>query len=110
MKFKKTKLLFTSVALILVAFMALPSIVKISHAAFNHIDLECKQKNGLHLHEVEFDCDFQDFALSFHYYLPKPPVLAHTPLGSSEQYSLLYSFLSEFQKYHDRQRGPPGLL
>ena len=110
MKLEKTKFLFAGVALILVAFMALPSIAKISHAAFTHQDRECKHNNVLHVHEVEFDCDFQDFAISFHYYLPKPPVLAQNALESSEQNSSLYLFVSKYQKLLDWQRGPPKFL
>ena len=82
--------------------------VKIVHALNDHRGMECTAFGQLHIHEVELDCDFQDFNVlpQFHSTLvevPKPFII-HIPNNITSQ----YTFLSKYQKLHFALRGPPS--
>ena len=92
----------------MVVFLITPSIVKIVHALNDHRQLECKAFGQLHIHEVELDCDFNDFNLSPQNHsslveVPKPLII-HIPNKITSQ----YTFLSRYQKLHFALRGPPS--
>lgn len=94
-------------ALLLVVFLCVPSIIKVSHALNGHKNATCSQIGKLHVHEAELDCLFHDFNLSPIYapplvYLPKP-----MEVGASSEMSFYYTFLSKYQKSHFELRGPP---
>ena len=91
----------------MVAFLFTPSIIKITHALFEHELKECKAVGQLHIHEVELDCDFHDFNLSPQLHsslveVPRPLTI-HIPNKITSQ----YTFLSKYQKLHFALRGPP---
>ncbi len=92
----------------MVVFLITPSIVKITHALNDHRHVECKAFGQLHIHEVELDCDFQDFNLSpqFHSTLVEVPGLLIS--NNSNKITSQYTFLSKYQKLHFALRGPPS--
>jgi len=108
MKLFRNKNFILTFCLLLVAFLSLPSIVKMAHAIIEHEHLECKAIGQLHIHEVELDCDFQAFNLSpqFHSTLVEVP----RPLIAqiSNKIASQYTFLSKYQKLHFALRGPPS--
>ena len=78
-----------------------------SHALVEHEHLECKAIGQLHIHEVELDCDFQDFNLSPQFnstlvQVPRPLIIQISNKIVSQ-----YTFLSKYQKLHFALRGPP---
>jgi hypothetical protein len=109
MKLFRNKNFIFTLCLLLVAFLCIPSIVKMAHALIEHEHLECKAFGQLHIHEVELDCDFHDFNLSpqFHSTLvevPKPLII-----HISNKIDSQYNFLSKYQKLHFALRGPPSV-
>ncbi len=108
MKLLRNQYFIFITSLLLVVFAIIPSIVKIAHALTDHKGLECKVYGQLHIHEVELDCDFQDFNLSpqFHSSLievPRPLII-----DISNKITSQYTFLSKYQKLHFALRGPPS--
>lgn len=95
-------------AIILVVVMQLPAVAKISHAIYEHVDIECKDYGSLHIHEVEFDCEFDKYNLSTKYLVPDFFVLEQEFLVIPESNFSIYSFLSKYQKLHFSLRGPPS--
>ncbi|VAW17293.1 FIG00652378: hypothetical protein [hydrothermal vent metagenome] len=84
-----------------------PSVVKLSHALFEHQDVHCYEIGPLHIHKVELDCDFQKFSLSPQQY----PIYFQTQnfIVPAVKVDAIghYSFLSNYQKLHFALRGPP---
>ena len=110
MKLFHNKNFIFALCLLLVVFLCAPSIVKMTHALIEHEYLECKAIGQLHIHEVELDCDFQDFNLSPQFNstlveVPRPLII-HFPNKITSQ----YTFLSKYQKLHFTLRGPPIAL
>lgn len=108
MKLFYNKYFISAVSLLLVLLMLTPSIVKLVHAIDEHEHFECNAIGQLHVHEVEFDCDFEKFNLSPQIY----PDLVLTPgflvLDQYKIRSQHYTFLSKFQTLHFSLRGPPS--
>ncbi len=94
-------------SILLVVFLISPSIVKISHALYEHKNIECTIVGELHMHEVELDCDFQDFNLSPVYTSPLVFIPIPLDVRNSRMITSHYTFLSKFQKLHFALRGPP---
>lgn len=108
MKFFGNQNFIFTFSLLLVAFLLAPSIVKMAHALIEHEHLDCKAIGELHIHEVEFDCDFQDFNFApqirtLLLEIPIPAVVFKPNKNNS-----FYSFLSKHQKLHFGLRGPPS--
>lgn len=95
------------ISLLLVAFLCIPSIVKISHALNEHKDTECALVGELHMHEVELDCDFHDFNLSPQYTSSLLNIPIAVDIQSSTKKTFHYNFLSKYQKLHFALRAPP---
>ncbi|WP_430966372.1 hypothetical protein [Spongiimicrobium sp. 2-473A-2-J] len=102
-------ILFPLVSMVLVISIALPSMVKLSHAIHDHLQQECTKRGAVHIHEVELDCDFQKYKLSSQFY---PALYAFTvfpvPNYDTTNFSA-YFFLSDYQALHFSLRGPPSL-
>ncbi len=93
----------------LMGCMALPSVVNLVHAIYQHQELECGNDSRIHFHEAEFDCTFQKFKnttpLYFtlevaHLWIPRPNTVHHFPH---------YAFLGLFEGLSFSLRGPPSL-
>ncbi|EAR01185.1 hypothetical protein [Maribacter sp. HTCC2170] len=107
MKLFRQKDFIAILSILLIVFLFTPTIVKLSHALNEHKHFVCEAVGELHLHEVELDCDFQDFNLSpqFSSSLTEAPdpLTVHNPKEITSQ----YTFLSKYQKLHFALRGPP---
>lgn len=101
------KSLRSLVALILVVALQLPVAAKISHAFIDHIEIECNDYGSLHIHEVEFDCEFQKYNFSTEGMISDYPTGDLELAVVSEQIFRYYSFLYKSQKLHFSLRGPP---
>ena len=53
--------------LLLLFLFLLPSLVNLHHNFFEHRDLACTSGIGIHMHETELHCDFDDFTWSTQY-------------------------------------------
>lgn len=97
-----------ALALILAAAIFVPNLVKTVHALYEHQELVCVDQSPVHVHEVEFDCDFQKYQLSPQLY-PNFLNLEEIPsFFSKEKNENQYTFLSQYQKLHFTLRGPPS--
>ena len=95
-------------AIILVATISLPSIIKIEHALTEHQSLICKEKGKLHFHEVELDCKFDDFSITTQTFPTNTEfTILFSDLGT-KKIENFYTFLSKYQKLHFSRRGPPS--
>mgnify|MGYP000885105588 CR=1 FL=1 len=94
-------------AIILVVFISLPSILKIKHAVTEHQTFVCKDKGKLHFHEVELDCKFDDFSIITQIFPGISPINIPTWKQKSEKIENFYCFLNKYQKLHFSRRGPP---
>ena len=95
------------ISMLLVVFLFTPSIVKTYHAFYEHKNTECTLVGEVHMHNVELDCDFQDFNLSPQY--TSPVAIIPLPLEAPTSNKIIshYTFLSKFQKLHFALRAPP---
>lgn len=107
MRFIRDNIIFPLVAIILLGGLMGPYIVKIAHALYEHEELHCVTKGKLHIHAVEFDCDFDHYQLAS-FYDPQfdyPEFFNATTV--SENTINNYYFLSKYQQLHFVLRGPP---
>lgn len=105
----KKDLYLSLAAFMIIACMALPSIMKLSHAIHEHQSQSCSADISLHFHEAEFDCEFQKFKLSQQFYPPIQQYEIYSPTFWIGINSDSYSFLSTYQKLHFSLRGPPNV-
>ena len=101
------KLLFSCIAILVLAALAIPDLAKISHAIYEHKEQTCLEKGNVHFHETEFDCDFHKYHTTTYFY---PATLNFTVIIQDfhlEKNQNYYFLLSEFQKLHFSLRGPP---
>tara|TARA_R110000823_G_scaffold62036_1_gene147608 strand:- start:1711 stop:2037 length:327 start_codon:yes stop_codon:yes gene_type:complete len=107
MSFAKDKIVYPIVAVILMASLLGPYFVKIAHALNEHKEFHCISKE-LHVHAVEFDCDFEHYHLSSFYYpeFDYPQFIELVPI--TEAIINNYYFLSKYQQLHFVLRGPPS--
>lgn len=94
-------------AMLLVVFLCVPSIIKISHALNGHKSTKCFQVGKLHMHEVELDCVFHDFNLSPLCSTPIVFIPAPLVIDTPSKITYHYTFLSKYQKLHFALRAPP---
>lgn len=107
MKFFHDHIYINAVSIVLVVFLFMPSIVKLSHAISDHEHIECTAFGELHMHGVELDCDFEKFNLSSQSYPALIQVPKYIAPIQDREYGLHYNFLSNYQKLHFALRGPP---
>ncbi|TMM57475.1 hypothetical protein FEE95_13405 [Maribacter algarum] len=84
-----------------------PTAIKTAHALFEHQELFCFDKSTTHVHEVEFDCDFQKFKLSPQHYPVFVNVQEFLAPFTKERDKNHYTFLSQYQRLSFALRGPP---
>jgi|TARA_R110002051_G_scaffold165130_2_gene235932 hypothetical protein len=106
MSFAKDKIVYPIIAIFLMAGLLGPYFIKILHALNEHEELHCVSKE-LHIHAVEFDCDFDHYQFSTFYYpeFKYPPFIDETSI--TEAIINNYYFLSKYQQLHFVLRGPP---
>lgn len=95
------------VAFFLVFSILAPTTVKLYHAIYQHQEQLCIDDSSTHVHEIEFDCDFQKFKLSPQLY-PNFVNIHEVELAVVRKNDMNhYSFLNKYQKLHFDLRGPP---
>lgn len=104
------KLITSFVSLTLIATILAPSFVKLSHAIFEHQELTCVDTSISHVHEVEFDCEFQKFKLSPQTLIEFPEITKISTIEIDNQSYDRYVFLSYFQELPFALRGPPSVV
>ncbi|WP_085497904.1 hypothetical protein [Arenibacter troitsensis] len=107
MKIYFRNITFSFIAVLLVGLIALPSVLKLKHAVFEHHTFVCKEKGKLHIHEVELDCDYHKFNLTHYYTHSQQEFTTFTVKAKSEKITDHYIFLSKYQQLHFSRRGPP---
>ena len=94
-------------SIVLIAAILAPTVIKLSHAIFEHENIECLDVITDHVHKIELDCDFQKFKFSAQTY----SIFIDYTIIESFEVSIKninkYSFLSKYQKLHFSLRGPP---
>tara|TARA_R110000868_G_scaffold4211_13_gene26660 strand:+ start:65106 stop:65438 length:333 start_codon:yes stop_codon:yes gene_type:complete len=101
------KILLSCISILILAALAIPDAVKISHAITEHKEQTCVEKGTVHFHEAEFDCDFHKYHITTYFY---PQSINYTVAfqdSKIKQNQNYYFLLSEFQKLHFSLRGPP---
>lgn len=109
MKFFNTKIADSFVSLLLVLAILGPSVLKISHAIFEHEDTHCVESGSLHVHGVELDCDFQKFKLSHQQYPVFCQIINFISFPPRDIVFSCYTYISNYQELHFTLRGPPLL-
>lgn len=107
MKIIFKNIFFSFIAMLLLSTMAIPDIAKITHAIFEHKEITCLEKNAVHFHEAEFNCEFQKYQLSTYFSPEIYNCMAFVADFKIEQSQNYYFLLSEYQKLHFSLRGPP---
>lgn len=97
-------------AIILVAIISLPSIIKIKHALTEHQSFVCKEQGKLHIHEVESDCKFDDFNITTQIFPGNQEIHLLTWDPETGKIENFYDFLNKYQKLHFSRRGPPSII
>ncbi|SIR16148.1 hypothetical protein [Maribacter ulvicola] len=107
MSFVKDKIIYPLIAVILLAGLLGPYFVKISHAVNEHKELHCVSKE-LHIHAIEFDCDFEHYQIASLFYpdFLYPEFVAFAPITKVNINN--YYFLTKYQQLHFVLRGPPS--
>lgn len=103
----KNHILYPFTAILLLACLFTPYFIKIGHGIYEHKELLCVEKGNLHIHEIEFDCDFHKYQLSslFCFNLEEPELIE--PIFKGTKVINHYFFLSKYQRLHFVLRGPP---
>jgi hypothetical protein len=109
MSWFKEKLIFPLCSLLLVVSIFAPYAIKISHGIYEHKEFNCISHGELHIHEVEFDCDFQKFKLTTQFYPVFIDDLSVFSIALQGQDDERYIFLTKFQQFHFSLRGPPNI-
>ena len=107
MTFFRTQFISSITTLLLVLCILAPTAVKLSHAIYEHEGLECTATGAVHVHEIEFDCDFHKFKLSTQYYTVPLKLDVKMVAVKQVHHTDFYISLSKFQKRHFALRGPP---
>lgn len=88
----------------------LPSAIKIHHALAQHKEIHCDDTTNTHIHEIEFDCDFQKYHIAPSYLAKTTSVTPVKDLILKQKNFGFYFEISEYQKLHFSLRGPPTVL
>lgn len=105
--FFRTQFFASFTTLLLVLSILAPTVVKISHAIYEHESVACTELGEIHVHEMEFDCDFQKFKLTTQFYSLPTKFENKIDFVELVKSADFYTFLSKYQKLHFALRGPP---
>jgi hypothetical protein len=107
MEISLKKIVFPCIAILVLAALSIPDIAKINHAVNEHKEFTCSEKSKVHLHEVEFECDFHKYHITTYFSPQLINYTLFTPNHVVKQNQNYYFLLSEFQQLHFSLRGPP---
>jgi len=66
---EKQNISLSIISLMLIAFLAIPSVLKLMHIS-DHLVVDCENAFESHIHAKELDCDFNNFNISPRFYNP----------------------------------------
>ncbi len=97
----------SSLAILVVFSLGLPSLTAWSHAFSDHQDQKCTDSTTLHVHKVEGDCAFIKFkpAPQFYFTFSEPRMYVSELITCVIRAS--YRFVPIFKSMHFLLRGPP---
>ncbi|UCD60577.1 MAG: hypothetical protein JSV59_11940 [Flavobacteriaceae bacterium] len=104
---KYKKISFSIVSLVLIFFLALPSVIQLIHAS-DHLSINCDNAFESHVHVKELDCDFNKFTFSHHFYLPIFKIQLIAEVTINNEFSLNYNFSPESDSPLFSLRAPPS--
>ncbi|WP_420322457.1 hypothetical protein [Flagellimonas sp.] len=102
------KRLASLVSLVLIIGLLTPSAIKLAHAFHGHSkEKRCVSQGTNHIHDVDFDCDFQDFTTVSKVFFASVD-FSSLEVITFDTPSTFYSFLSyQNKKEQLKLRGPP---
>ncbi|QWX85382.1 hypothetical protein H0I23_07005 [Cellulophaga sp. HaHaR_3_176] len=107
MKINLKNIFFSFTTILLLFALAIPNIAKVSHTLFDHKEITCLEKNSVHFHETEFNCEFYKYQLSTYFSVQIYNYNVFASDLEPEQNQNYYFLLSEYQNLHFSLRGPP---
>lgn len=91
--------------------LVLPSLVKLSHAIeHDHEHVVCKEKNQVHFHNIEYDCEFYKFNINHNLFFELFDYKVKSSSETNTSEIAYYTFLKSHQQLTSFLRGPPVLL
>ena len=97
---------FSIISLVLIAFLALPTVIKLIHAS-DHLIVDCDSTIESHIHAKELDCDFNKFNFSYYYYIRLFKTQLVTDVFIRNEFSHTYIFTPETDTPLFSLRAPP---
>jgi hypothetical protein len=107
MKQNKKRRSFSIVSLVLMAFLALPSLIQLLHVA-NHLENDCRTAYESHIHVKELDCDFNKFNFSHYFYLTNLKIELLASAILKKDFSKTNNFNAESDSPLFSLRAPPS--
>lgn len=107
MKNKKTHIAVTSIIMILILALLLPSAVKFTHVFEDHKHEVCTDNSNTHFHEVETDCEFYKFNVNNPFVLFINDLQINHFKNGQNQIINHYFLIDSFKIFDISQRGPP---
>lgn len=98
-------------SLFVIAGLVLPSLVKLTHAIqHDHEHVVCIEKNQVHFHNVEYDCEFYKFNINHNLIFQCFNYEVKSNSESITSEIAYYTFLKSHQQLTSFLRGPPQHL
>ncbi len=101
------KITFSIFSLVLIFFLALPSVIQLIHAS-DHLSINCDSAPESHIHIKELDCDFNKFTFSHHFYMPVFKIELISEEGINDDFSIYYDYSPESDFPLFSLRAPPS--
>ncbi|MEM5566227.1 hypothetical protein WNY78_13990 [Psychroserpens sp. AS72] len=103
----KQHITYSIATLILIVALALPTVVKFTHAFSHHNHDVCTDYSQTHLHNLDADCSFYNFKITNHYTFSIENYELYIPIKIKQITASQYQFLSDYQRLQFSLRGPP---
>lgn len=106
---QKKQIACFGVSLVLMVSILMPSIIKLHHGLFDHVQEECTNAGTVHLHQVELDCDFHKHQITTSFYPSLVNYALPCSIPEKESSYNYYSFVSGCTLLHFSLRAPPAV-
>lgn len=111
MLYTRQHITYKLLTLLVTVCLVLPTLVKLSHTLeHDHEHNVCIEKDQVHFHDSEYDCEFYKFNLNHNLVLVtfEYEITNNTEVNTTE--TSYYSFLNSHQQSISYLRGPPLLM
>ncbi len=107
----KQHIAYKFVAFLVIACLVMPAMVKLSHAIHhNHDHVVCIEKDQVHFHNIEYDCEFYKFNINHSLFIEHYEYeVASNPETCTLEIAY-YNYLNGHQQLTAFLRGPPQYL